>query len=122
MPEATPPDLYQMVGRSIAAARRAREWSQSDLARATGLSRGSIANIERGAQQAPLGTIWVIGTALEVEPRSLIPLTRDALGTDRVLGVTELPRSARQLVEGAGPSTRRALDSLLIRARRKDAT
>ena len=105
-------ELYREVGRRIAAARNARNWSQTKLGTEASLSRGSVANIEGGTQQPPLWTIWKLAVALDVEPRSLIPTLR-VLSRGRDLpSVHELPPKAREIVDGIGPSTRRALDAL----------
>jgi transcriptional regulator with XRE-family HTH domain len=72
--------LYYLLGRRIAEARLRRPagpWSQSQLASAVGLTRGSIANIELATQRAPLHVLWAIGDALGIEPRSLIPTTTE---------------------------------------------
>ena len=116
----TPDKLYLIVGSRIAAARRARQWSQSQLATEAKLSRGSIANIERGRQQPPLWTIWNVAKALAVEPRSLIPTSREVGGGEDQNGVNALPKKAREIVEASGPTTRRALGDLMDRIRGDD--
>jgi transcriptional regulator with XRE-family HTH domain len=69
------PALYKILGRNIAAARAARpeRLSQSGLAKKIGLTRGSIANIELGAQRPPVHVVWAIGLALGIEPSALLP-------------------------------------------------
>lgn len=70
------PALYKILGRNIAAARarfRPESLSQSGLAKKISLTRGSIANIELGLQRPPVHVIWAIGTALGIEPSSLLP-------------------------------------------------
>ena len=43
-------DFYRLLGKRIATLRRARRLTQDRLAAATGISRSSIANIEKGGQ------------------------------------------------------------------------
>ena len=72
-----PKKLYESLGKRIAAARKEKGWGQTKLAESSGLTRGSIANIEVGRQRAPLKTLWRIGLALGVEPRNLVPAFHD---------------------------------------------
>ena len=67
--------VYALLGRRIADARVQSRIpiSQTDLAQRSGLSRGSIANIEAGRQRPPIETIWRIAAVLNVDPRELLP-------------------------------------------------
>lgn len=68
--------LYTALGRRIARARktvRPKSLSQQQLAERAGLTRGSIANIERGHQHPPLETLFRLARALEVEVQVLLP-------------------------------------------------
>jgi transcriptional regulator with XRE-family HTH domain len=69
--------LYRLLGDRICRARQALKLSQAKLARAVGLNRVSIVNIEKGRQRPSLHVLWEIGRALGVEPSSLIPKERD---------------------------------------------
>ncbi len=100
--------LYSVLGRRIATARQRRGWSQTQLAEKAGLTRGSVANIERGAQQAPLHSIWAIALSLELEPRLLIP-TLDQIDGEAHLqndGLSDLDPRAKQILEKLGPESR----------------
>lgn len=118
---APPSDLYVRVGRRIAAARNAQKLSQSQLATITGLSRGSVANIERGAQQPPLATLWTIGLALMIEPRSLLPTMRD-FAPEETAQQSEMTKGVLEMLKGTGPGPRRALDELFVRVRGSNDT
>jgi transcriptional regulator with XRE-family HTH domain len=67
--------FYQEFGRRVRAARDDAGLSQEELASRVGLSRGSIANIERGAQRVALHTFVEIAAALGVDSVRLIPQT-----------------------------------------------
>ncbi|MGO9603121.1 MAG: helix-turn-helix domain-containing protein [Candidatus Binataceae bacterium] len=77
IPGSTFPSAYnvspRLIGKRIAQARRRINISQTKLGRLTGLTRGSIANIELGRQHAPLHTIWQLASKLEIDPRMLLP-------------------------------------------------
>lgn len=64
--------FYREFGERL---RREREGhlSQSQLADRVGLSRASIANIERGRQRVPLHMLRVFARELGVDPISLLP-------------------------------------------------
>lgn len=66
MPTASP-DIVA-VGRRVAYYRRQRCWTQDNLAFAAGVSRPSIANLERGRYDAKLSIILEIANALNVDP------------------------------------------------------
>ncbi|ABO49765.1 putative transcriptional regulator, XRE family [Desulforamulus reducens MI-1] len=60
------------VGKSIAKLRKQKKWTQSKLAKETGLSRGYIASIEQGRRHPALKTLTIIAEKLGVEMRELI--------------------------------------------------
>ena len=72
-----------MLGEFVRAARRARGWTQRELAARAGLSRGYVANIERGATPVPRrATVRRLAAALGVRPAQLY---RAAGALDRLL-------------------------------------
>lgn len=59
--------IYQAFGRAVAIRRKQQgKMTQLDLAQKTGLSRASIANIERGQQNVGLHHLYAIARALEM--------------------------------------------------------
>jgi transcriptional regulator with XRE-family HTH domain len=98
--------LYSLLGRRIAEARLKRSagpWSQSQLAAAVGLTRGSIANIELATQRPPLHVLWAIGDALGIEPRSLVPTTSElAAHVGHGWEAVESEPDVRRLVDAFG--------------------
>lgn len=68
-------NLYRTVGAHIAEARQQRGIRQSDLAEAVGLTRASIANIERGEQRIQVHTLIAAAQALNIDPADLISQT-----------------------------------------------
>lgn len=65
--------LYVLVGQHLARKRSEANLTQTQLANLCGLTRGSIANIERGNQRPTLHTLWSLADALDVEVISLLP-------------------------------------------------
>jgi transcriptional regulator with XRE-family HTH domain len=61
------------LGARIRAAREAANLTQEALASAVGLTRGSIANIERGHQASPIYRLALIANALKVDLLTLMP-------------------------------------------------
>jgi transcriptional regulator with XRE-family HTH domain len=61
------------LGARIRAAREEARLTQEALAGAVGLSRGSIANIERGDQAPPTYRLALIAQALDVDLPALLP-------------------------------------------------
>lgn len=57
-----------MVGKRIASIRQEKGWTQADLAKASGLSKGYIASIEEGKKPG-IKAIALIAGALGVEVR-----------------------------------------------------
>ena len=68
------PNCYRALGIAVAARRKKNKVSQEVLARAVGLSRASIANIETGRQKVLLHHVYLIAEALSCESiTELIP-------------------------------------------------
>jgi transcriptional regulator with XRE-family HTH domain len=67
--------IYQEVGGAVAARRKALGLTQAQIANKIGLSRASLANIERGNQKVLLHHIYALADALEMQDvRELLPL------------------------------------------------
>lgn len=65
-------NLYRAIGAHIAKARQQHGVRQSDLATAVGLTRASVANIERGEQRIQVHTLIAAAQALNIDPADLI--------------------------------------------------
>ena len=66
-------ELAVEFGRRLRHLRDEVDLSQEALAAASGLSRTSIVNIERGRQGVSLATLYNLASALGLEPRILLP-------------------------------------------------
>lgn len=84
--------LYLAFGRLVRLHRKRLDgMTQEELGRRIGLSRPSVANIERGRQNVALHQIFAIAEALQVQPETLLP---------PVLGRTDRSRIADALPAG----------------------
>lgn len=66
---------YVLFGEAVIDARHKLGWTQLDLSKKIGLSRGSIANIERGRQRILLDDIFTFAKVLKVDPKELFERT-----------------------------------------------
>jgi transcriptional regulator with XRE-family HTH domain len=57
--------IYKAFGRAVATRRKELDLTQADLAGRVGMSRASIANIERGRQNVLLHHVYSLASALE---------------------------------------------------------
>jgi transcriptional regulator with XRE-family HTH domain len=93
--------FYVELGERIAEARgHVKNMTQERLARALGLSRSSIANIERGHQPVLVHTLVEVGRLLNVDPVLLLP-PKASVDTSalNLPAVRELPAAQRAWVE-----------------------
>lgn len=75
-------NIYVTFGGAMSVRRKQLEMTQNDLAAQTGLSRASIANIERGHQNVALHHLYTIAAALKVSDVSdLLPSLKSATAT-----------------------------------------
>ena len=65
--------LYAELGVRVRAEREARQWTQETLAAQVGVSRSSIANVERGQQYAPLHVVLELAKVFRVPLETLVP-------------------------------------------------
>ncbi|MFE1037001.1 helix-turn-helix domain-containing protein [Streptomyces sp. NPDC058807] len=76
---------YNMqIGQRVREARARAKLTQELLARKAGLTRGSITNIESGAQSPPPYRLALLASALGVEPADLLPSLREPDHADRL--------------------------------------
>ena len=69
-------DVCRGFGRLLRQRRTEVKLSQKDFARAVGLSRTSITNIERGRQPVSLPSLYVMADVLQVDVGDLLPTVR----------------------------------------------
>ena len=65
--------FYKKVGENIRARRKALGLSQEELAKAVGLKRPSLSNIEKGRQNILLHTFCEIAETLDSDANALLP-------------------------------------------------
>lgn len=71
--------FYPEFGDILRAARKAKGVSQVEVSKSVGLSRTSVANIERGRQRLSLHLLMEFARVLEVQPCDLLPAVRPDL-------------------------------------------
>src|SRR5512135_2957992 len=59
-------DIYRQVGQRIQQARRAKSWTQEDLAHHAGLDFSYVNQLENGKRNPSLATLYKVATALGV--------------------------------------------------------
>jgi transcriptional regulator with XRE-family HTH domain len=101
--------LYDLLGKRIAAERRARGITQADLARAVGLTRTSMTNIEAGRQRPPLHVTVALAQALGLELSELLSSTYMPQLAPEVPSST---KALRRALQAAQDSIAAVLDQL----------
>jgi transcriptional regulator with XRE-family HTH domain len=67
------PDVFMAIGRCVRELRKARRWSQEELAHRAGISRTFMGSIEQGAKQPSVMTLVRLARALGVGAGALFP-------------------------------------------------
>lgn len=67
------PRVNAIFGQKLARARKSRWVTQRELANLVGVSRVTVANIERAKQNVQLAQVYSIARALDVSPSDLLP-------------------------------------------------
>jgi transcriptional regulator with XRE-family HTH domain len=93
-----PDAFYKQVGENIRAKRKARGLSQDGLAKAVGLKRPSMSNIEKGRQNILLHTFCDIAETLNTSPNALLPERTQPIPV-QMPDFTSLSNEVRQFVE-----------------------
>lgn len=95
------PDVfYRKVGENIRAKRKDRGLSQEGLAKAVGLKRPSMSNIEKGRQNILLHTFCDIAETLDSNPSALLP-ERLRPEPGQMPDLTSFSKEVREFVEAA---------------------
>ena len=84
-----------MLGATIRAARLQRRWTAADLAERVGVSRPTIAKIERGDPSVAIGTVFEAATIIGV-PLFDDQVTRQRYATSKRTELALLPARARR--------------------------
>ena len=71
--------VYKEVGGRIARVRQRRRLTQSALGAAAGVSRTTVANIERGEQRFLLHYLFAFADALDIPPSKLLPTEKRSM-------------------------------------------
>ena len=66
-------NLYILIGNRVRQCRIERGLTQQNVADATGLSRTSLTNIERGFQRLTIHSLYIISAVLRTHPYDLLP-------------------------------------------------
>lgn len=90
--------IYKNLGNRIRSLRKSLGWTQDRLAKAVGISRASLANIEAGRQQVLVHHLFAVAEALNLESPAqlLIAPERDSVAG---ISASELPLSGEGLTE-----------------------
>ena len=95
-----PDSFYKKIGENIRAKRKERGLSQEGLAKAVGLKRPSISNIEKGRQNILLHTFCDIVDTLDSSPNELLP-ERIRSGPHPMPDLTPYTKVVREFLEAA---------------------
>ena len=63
---------HERIGLNILVQRRRRGWTQTELAKRSGISRARISDIERGKETFTLASIIDLGNALNIDYKELL--------------------------------------------------
>lgn len=77
-----PESLHKRIGLFIASRRNSLGLKQEQLAASVGISRASLANIERGRQSVLVHHLYAIAKALGLQPGQLLPQVDDVESDD----------------------------------------
>lgn len=95
--------VNSLFGVKLSSIRRAKGISQAELGKWVGLSRITIAKLERGVQNVQLCQVFMIARALDIPPEELIPTSRefDNSGANKDAQIFQLVRSQMaSVIEG----------------------
>ena len=108
--------IYKAFGRAVAQRRRAIPKTQEQVAREIGLSRASLANIERGSQKVFLHQILALTKALELESsHEIVPTkapepTKSGRDEVRFSGAKDLSKKQKAFVTSLVSSLSKSQD------------
>ena len=97
--------VNETFGELLSAARRRSRYSQTELGRRVGLSRGTVSNIEAGVQNVQLHQVYAFCLALDKPISELLPRLGDVItAEDRSLQQDRafLEFAKRQLIDISG--------------------
>lgn len=103
--------IYSWLGKAVATRRKIMKLTQAEVAKAVGISRASIANIESGRQKVLLHQVYGLAKALDlktitelvpatlpkpgnVQVSDMVTLSGDPVSEAQMFGVEQLLKSA----------------------------
>jgi transcriptional regulator with XRE-family HTH domain len=92
-------DATRVLGLQIAIARRARRWTESELAGRAGVSRATLRGVEQGAPTVAIGTVFEIATLVGVQLFGADAESLSAIAERERDRLALLPRRVRETSE-----------------------
>lgn len=92
--------LYSLVGDKLLERRKALGLSQEQVARKSGYTRATVANIEAGNQRPTLHTLIALANRLDVDYRHLLPSPRELEEAGQHV-TRDLPDEWRDIIDAA---------------------
>lgn len=97
--------LYKTMGQNIRELRLAKQGSngaltQAELAKAVGLERTSITNLEKGSQKVPLHVLYAVCRALNVDVADVLPPLSEVTRRESTPQLDLISASAQQASAG----------------------
>ncbi len=77
--------IIRIFGKELSNARKSSSLTQSELAKLSKLDRTYISLLERGLRQPTLTTLFVLSSALKVEPSELVARVQSKLKSKQLL-------------------------------------
>ncbi|HUN42789.1 MAG TPA: helix-turn-helix transcriptional regulator [Acetobacteraceae bacterium] len=90
--------VYEAFGAEVRKERDKLGWTQLELSRRIGLTRGSVANIEAGRQSVLLHQFLAIASALKLEPSHLLPAATETPPAEEPSDMPETVLNAVQTI------------------------
>ena len=92
--------LRHIIGQNIRSRRKAKGWTQAELAEAVDLTQPTIASIEAGNSSPQIETLAALAEALDTEPASLLTTAVENAGAIRTIRGMDTPTESTAVRDG----------------------
>ena len=89
-------DFYQKIGKTFKNHRKAKHWSQEQVAKKAEISQGYMSEIEKGIVRMPLDTYMDLCSALGIAPQDMLEIKDYSIKPELLTSIAKMKKNEQE--------------------------